>query len=122
MKKTILRILITAILLSMISGIVVMIIGLILKWNSSTQFSNGLFGAGAIEISIGLLFIVGAQNERTVSGLPIVQPGVYLKTSDRFKLWEADITHGYNILAFLGTSGLLLFGQSALALLVGTLF
>ena len=119
MIKKILRILITAILLSIISGIAVMILGLILKWNSSTQFSNGLFVAGAIEISIGLLFIMGAQNERTVSGLHISQPGVYLNTTDRFKLWEAEITHGYNILALLGTSGLLLFGQSALALLVG---
>lgn len=118
MIKKILRILVIAIILSIISGIVVMVIGLIVKWNSPTQFSNALFVAGVIEITIGLLFIMGAQNERTVSGLHTSQPGVYLSTTDRFKLWESELTRGYNILALLGTSGLLLFGQSALALLV----
>jgi hypothetical protein len=41
---------------------------------------------------------------------------------ERFKLWVADTLHGYNSLAFLGTSGLLLFGMAGLAILVGRLF
>ena len=44
MKDPILRILISAILFSLISGIVVSIIGLMLGWETSTQFSDDFFG------------------------------------------------------------------------------
>jgi hypothetical protein len=122
MKKKILRILISAILFSLISGIVVTIIGLVFRWKTSSQFSDGFFWAGAILISIGLLFVVGSQNERTVSGLQYNWSAVKMDFAERFKLWETDLSSGYNKLAFFGISGLLLFGQSALALLVGRLF
>jgi hypothetical protein len=55
MKNTILRILINATLLALISGILVLVIGLYLGWKTSTQFSDGFFWAGGILISIGLL-------------------------------------------------------------------
>ena len=116
MKKPFLRTLINAILFSLGSGIVVTIIGLILGWKTSTQFSNGFFWAGAIMISIGLLSVLGAKNQ------PVLYlPPTKLESSNRFKLWTADNTRGYNIVAFLGIAGVLLFGQSALALLIGKL-
>ena len=114
MKNTILRILIGAILFSLISGIVVAIIGLMLGWKTSTQFSDGFFWAGAILISIGLLSVLGAQSERTVSGPQYSQSAVDLDIAERFKIWTADISRSYNLLAFLGISGLLLFGLSFL--------
>ena len=61
MKNTILRILISAILFSLISGIVVSIIGLLLGWKTSTQFSDGFFWAGAIMILIGFFSFLGDQ-------------------------------------------------------------
>jgi hypothetical protein len=122
MKNSILRILISAILFSLISGIIVTIIGLVLRWKTSSQFSDGFFWAGAILISIGLLFVVGSQNERTVTGLQYNWSAVKMDISERFKLWESDLSSGYSKLAFFGVSGLLLFGQSALALLVGRMF
>jgi hypothetical protein len=122
MKNTILRILISAILLSLIAGIVVAITGLMLGWNTSTQFSDGFFWAGAIIISIGVVNILGMLSQRTVSELHYSQSAVHLDMAERFRIWEADTLHGYNLLAFLGTSGLLLFGLAGLALLVGRLF
>jgi hypothetical protein len=122
MKNGILRILIGTILFSVISGIVVSIAGLILGWKTSTQFSDGFFWAGAIMISIGLLSIMGAYSERTVSGLQNSQSAVYMGIEERFKLWAADISRGYNLLAFLGISGLLLLGMAGLTILVGRLF
>jgi hypothetical protein len=122
MKKPIFRILVSAILFSLIGGIIVTIIGLFLKWKTPAEFSNGYFYAGAILIMIGLLFIVGSQNERTVTGLQYNWTAVKMDISERYKLWESDLSSGYNKLAFFGISGLLLFGQSALALLVGRLF
>ncbi len=48
MKSPLLRILMSATLFSLISSIVVAIIGLILGWKTATQFSDGFFWAGAI--------------------------------------------------------------------------
>ena len=61
MKNTIPRILISASLLSLIAGIVVTIIGLVLGWKTSIQFSDGFFWAGALMIFIGLDILPGVQ-------------------------------------------------------------
>ena len=119
MNNTILRILISAILLSLLAGIVVSITGLILGWKTSTQFSDGFFWAGAILISSGFVNLMGMLSQRAGSGLQYRQSMVHMNAAERLRIWEADISHGYNLLAILGTSGLLLFG---LAILVGRLF
>ena len=116
MKNTIPRILISAILFSLISGIVVLIIGLMLGWKTSTQFSDGFFLAGGIMILIGLVQFQG-YSRRTIDG-----PSPYLDPAESSKIWAADTFHGKNLMAFLGISGLLLFGLSFLAILVGRLF
>ena len=113
MKNTILRILIGAILFSLISGIVVLIIGLMLGWKTSTQFSDGFFWAGVIMIAIGFISFQG-YSKPTNDG-----PPAHLDPADRSNLWAADTFRGKNLLAFFGISGLLLFG---LAFLVGRLF
>jgi hypothetical protein len=110
MKNPILRILISAILLSLISGIVVSIIGLRLGWKTSTQFSNGFFWAGAIMILIGFISFQG-YSQRTTDW-----PPVYLDPADRSNLWAADLSHGKNLMTFFGISGFLLFGLSFLVL------
>ena len=110
MKNTILRILISAILFSLISGIVVSIIGLMLGWKTYTQFSDGFFWAGAIMIFIGLISFQGYR-QSTNDG-----PSVYLDPADRSNLWAADTSHGKNLMAVFGISGLLLFGLSFLVL------
>jgi hypothetical protein len=118
MKNTIMRILISAILFSLISGIVVSITGLMLGWKTSTQFSDGFFWAGAIMISLGVLNVLGGRNQPT-SGLQTSQSVIHLDKDERFKLWSADNFHSYNLMAFLATSGLLLICLSGLAILVG---
>ena len=110
MKNTILRILISAFLFSLISGIVVSIIGLMLGWKTSTQFSDGFFWAGAIMIIIGFVSYQG-YSQRTMDG-----PPDYLDPAERSKLWTADTYRGKNLMAIFGISGLLLFGLSFLVL------
>jgi hypothetical protein len=113
MKNTIVRILIGAILFSLISGIVVTMIGLMLGWKTSAQFSDGFFWAGAIMIFIGLVSYQG-YSKPTIDG-----PPVYVDPAERSNLWAADTFRGKNLMAFFGISGLLLFG---LSFLVGRLF
>jgi len=114
MKNTILRTLIGAILLSLIAGMVVLIIGLMLGWNTSIQFSDGFFWAGAIMILIGFVNIMGMYSQPIDSRLQHSQSAVHLEADERFKIWEADILRGRRLLAFLGISSLLLFGVSVL--------
>ena len=121
MIKKIPRILISAILVSLISGIVVIILGLILRWNTSTQFSDGFFLAGVIVLGIGFVNFWGMHNQDPNAGRQ-VSPVIHSDRDEGFELWKADIAHGYNLLAFLGISGVLLFGMSGLAILVGRLF
>ena len=116
MKNPIRRILISALFFSLIAGIVVSIIGLMLGWKTSTQFSDGFFLAGGILIAIGLLSFQGSS-QRTSSPLPD-----YSDPTEHAELWAADSFRGKNLMAFLGLSGLLMFGLSFLAIFVGRLF
>jgi hypothetical protein len=109
MKRMILRILIGAILLSLISGIVVSIIGSIYGWRTR-QFGDGLFWAGIIMISIGSISLLG-YSQRAVNWPPI-----HSDPADRAKLWAADAFRGRILMAIFGISGLLLFGMSMLVL------
>jgi hypothetical protein len=59
MKKSILRILIRASLLALIAAIVVTLIGLLLGWKTSIQFSDGFFWAAVIMIAIGFISFQG---------------------------------------------------------------
>jgi hypothetical protein len=113
MKNAILRILIGAILFSLISGIVVLIIGLVHGWKTSTQFSDGFFWAGAIMISIGFVSLLG-YGQRTIDW-----PPVHLDSAERSNLWAADTFRGKNLMAVFGISGLLMVG---LSVLVSSLF
>lgn len=110
MKNTILLILVGAILLSLISGIVVSIIGLMLGWRTFTQFSTGFFWAGVVLISIGFISLQG-RRQKTVDW-----PPVHLDPAERSRLWAADTFRGNTIVALFGISGLLLLGLSFLAL------
>ncbi|UCE00276.1 MAG: hypothetical protein JSV42_06005 [Chloroflexota bacterium] len=110
MKNPILRTLVSAILLALISVIVVSIIGLILGWKTSTQFSNGFFWAGAILISIGFISFQGYR-QRTNEW-----PPVHLDPAERSSLWTADTFRGQNLMVTCGICGVLLFGLSFLIL------
>ncbi len=122
MNHSVPRILISAILFALLSGLIVAIIGVLLDWKTPAQFSDGFFWAGAILISIGFVNLLGMFSQRTVSGLQNSQSAVHLDASERFQIWNADILRGYHLLAFLGISGLLLFGLSGLAILMERLF
>jgi hypothetical protein len=121
MKNKIPHTLISAALFSLISGIIVTIIGLILAWKTYTQFSDGFFFAGGIMIVVGFLNVWGMHNEDPYAGMRVSQ-AVHLDKDESFKLWMADLSQGYNLLIFLGISGVLLFGMAGLAIIFGRMF
>jgi hypothetical protein len=115
-QNPVLRILLGAVLFSLIFGAVVVGIGLLLKWKTSTQFSDGFFLAGMLMIGIGLVTAMGRSRQGVGSYSQTVPS---MNGDERFMSWVDDTLRTYNALAFLGLSGLLLFGMSGLALLFG---
>jgi hypothetical protein len=109
MKKTILRLAIGAALLSLISTGIVSIIGLMRGWETSAQYSDGFFWAGAILILIGFISFRGYSYSST-GGLP-----AKMDSGNRANLWAADAFRGKIFLVLFGISGLLLLGLSILA-------
>ena len=116
MKNTILRILIGAILLSLVSGIVVALSGLMLGWKTSAQFSDGLFWAA------GIMILFGFVSFRGYSRGALGRAPVYLDPAEYSRLRVADAFRGKSLIALLGITGLLLFGMSILASVVGNPF
>lgn len=108
MKNEVLRILIVAFLITLITGIAVLTIGELREWATSIQFSDGFFWAGLIIISIGYISYLG-YNQRANSW-----PPDHMDPVERSKLWGADTFHGKNIMIIFGISGVLLIGISIL--------
>jgi hypothetical protein len=121
MTKTILRIILSALIFSLIAGAIVVGIGLYLKWKTPIQFSDGLFWAGAAVLGITGLNMLGRSNQAP-SGLMTNQSVVGDGPEERFKAWQEGTLRGWNLIIFLGASGLLLFVFSGLAIWVGKLF
>ena len=109
MKNAMLRTLIGAALFSLISIVVVSIIGLRLGWKTPNQFSDGFFWAGVI------MFAGGLASSRGYSQRTTTWPPVHLDPSDGARLWVADAFRGKILMAVFGISGSLMFGLSALA-------
>jgi hypothetical protein len=110
MKNPILRTLISAFLFTLISGIVVLVIGYMLRWKNPPQFSDGFFWAGFIMITIGLISYQGYSKPTKP------WPLSHLTADERSNLWVADIFRGRIIMIVFGFSGLLLFCLSLLVL------
>jgi hypothetical protein len=88
MKNPILRILAFVILLSLIAGIVIAVIGYLLGWETSIQYSDGFFWAGLILISFGFISFQGYR-QRVGDW-----PPVGLSPDERAHLLDADILRG----------------------------
>ena len=108
MKIMIMSIFVSAILVALISGTVVTVIGVVLGWNTSIQFSNGFFWASAIMVLFGFISFQGYHQQVTV------WPPIQLNHNERSSLLAADTFRGKNLMAIFGISGLLLFGLSIL--------
>ena len=113
MKNQVMRFISVILVLTVVSAIVVLIIGLISKWTTAIQFSNGCFYGGGVLIVIGLINAVGARTDDRTPGL---QDG-RLSTQERestYQILREDIAKNNNRMVYLGVSGLLLWGVAAL--------
>lgn len=118
MKNSITRILISAVVFSILTSIIVVIIGVIRKWSTPEEFSNGFFWAGAIVLMAGAVNSLSNLYQPTGSAQYMQSVGV-VDRKENMRIWQEDVLHGYHLLAFLGIAGVLLLGYAVLILEVG---
>ncbi len=119
MKNPVKRMLIRALIFSLLAGSVIVIAGLSLGWKTYIQFSDGFFLVGAVLISLGLLSNMGGYY--TAASTQYSESMGRLESAERSRRWVEDAVQSHKILVFLGLSGLLLLGFSGLAILIGRL-
>jgi hypothetical protein len=115
MRDWILRFVIIVTIITLVTGSLVTGYGLIKKWTTAVQFSNGFFFGGVLLMGIGFVNVLGMLYQETNTDRQNNQ-AVEVDKEERFKLWTADTAKGYNKLAYFGTAGLVLFGMSFLLL------
>ncbi len=113
MLKRILRFALIILVLSLVTAAIVVVIGLIKKWHTDIQFSNGFFYGGAVLMVVGLVNAMGARTDDRVPGMSDGR----LNTEERessYQLLREDISKNNYRMVYLGVSGLLLWGVAAL--------
>ena len=118
MKNSITRILISAVVFSLLAAIIIVIIGVIRKWSTPEEFSNGFFWAGAIVLMAGAVNSLSNLHQPTGSAQYMQSVGV-VDRKENMRIWQEDVLNGYHLLAFLGIAGVLLLGYAVLILEVG---
>jgi hypothetical protein len=113
MGVKVLRIVIIALVITLVTGGIVLLIGSGNDWTTSVEYSNGFFMAGLILVAIGCVNIIGAHNANPDEGKQY-DGEVDAGTGERFKQITRDIGKGYNFLAIFGSAGVLTIGISLL--------
>lgn len=116
--KNILRLLISALLIALVLGLLIVLMGLIFQWKTTTQFSNGFFWAAVILIIAGILSVAGLKTGGSF-GVVYSQSAGDMNIVERGKRWVDDITRGYNTFLLLLIIGLIL---AAIAVLIPNVF
>ena len=102
-----------------IVSILLVVMGLLLKWKSTIQFSNAFFWGGAILVVFGVLSIFGGYGMRSNFGVIYSQSAGDMNILERTKQWIADTEQSYSIYILLLFSGVVLM---LLSVLIGEIF
>jgi hypothetical protein len=119
MKKPILRLFVITLLLALLIGAIVSIVGWLLGWDTSVQFSNGLFISGALIIVAGVFSVAGGYNMRADPKLTYAQSAGNMNLEQRTHRLVSDMRQEYHASIFLSLTGAFLIGM---AILVGNFF
>ena len=90
-------------------SLVVLIIALISRWNTSIQYSNGFFTAGAIMAIISTFIVLGGFRARSDFKTTFSQSAGDASLSERTQRMMKDVRQGYGaLILFVGTAALLI--------------
>lgn len=108
----ILRLVGTILGLALLISVIVLGLGLVFKWNTSVQFSNAFFAAGAIAIVIGTFSVTGGLEQRGNYGMTFAESAGQASISERTQRMMSDINQRYGVLILMIATGLVLIGIS----------
>jgi len=111
-SQPILRLAIRILKATAVISLVVVVAGLILRWNEPPKFSNGFFAAGAILIIASLLTVTGGFTQRSNFGVMYAETAGQANSAERGQRMAAEITQRYGTFIFLVVTGLVLIGIS----------
>ena len=95
-------------------AVIVLLLGVFLRWKSPVQFSDGFFMAGALLIVSGVLSIVGGFTQRASLKLTYTESAAQAGMAERNQRTVTDGVQRYQSLIVLFGSGLLLILVSVL--------
>jgi hypothetical protein len=98
--------------LALLISLVILMVGFVLKWNTSVQFSNAFFVAGAIAIVIGTFSVTGGFEQRANFGMTYAESAGQASISERTQRMMADINQRYGVLILMIGTGILLIAIS----------
>lgn len=115
-KKTspVLRLVGIAFGLTFLISSIVVFTGFVLHWNTSVQFSNAFFVAGAIAIVVGTLSVTGGFEQRGNFGMTYAESAGQASLSERTQRMMADINQRHGFLLLMIATGSLLIAISVI--------
>jgi hypothetical protein len=119
MKNPILRLFVTTFLIALVIGAIVSIVGWLLGWDTSVQFSNGLFISGGLIVVLGVFSVAGGYNMRADPHLTYAQSAGNMNLEQRAHRLVADMRQEYHVSIFLSLTGAFLIGMAVLVGSVG---
>ena len=103
MKSRALRFLTIILVITVVTGVIVLAIGLINKWQTDVQFSNGYFYGGGVLLVIGLINAIGARTDDRMSGMQKSHfsntslPYLYLSFPKCCSGYDFTLSSGYSL-------------------------
>ncbi len=113
MLNRILRTALIILVISLVTAAIVVVIGLVRKWQTDIQFSNGFFYGGGVLMVVGLVNAMGARTDDRTPGMADGRISTQERESS-YQLLREDISKNNYRMVYLGVSGLLLWGVAAL--------
>jgi hypothetical protein len=95
-------------------SLIVLVAGLVLRWNTAVQFSNGFFMTGVLVVILGLFSVAGGFDQRADFTVLYAQTMGVSSLAERTQRMLAEIDQRYGFMIILVSVGILLIGISVL--------
>ena len=108
----ILRLIGTILGLTILVSLIVLVFGMVSRWNTPVQYSNGFFMAGVLVIIFGIFSVAGGFEQRADFSILYAESVGQASIAERTQRMVAEINQRYGFMVVLIGVGILLIGIS----------
>lgn len=116
---TVLRLVGVILVGTILVSLIVLGFGLVSRWSTSVQFSNGFFVAGTLLIVFGLFSVAGGFGQRANFSITYAESAGQASITERTQRMMSEINQRYGSMLVMSIVGILLIGTSVA---IGQLF